>query len=423
MGRPDIDARQIRIGYLVPEFPGQTHIFFWRELQFLAALGIECDLVSTRSPPRKIMSHTWSETASQRTTYLSPLRRSLVAGCVLAIWKAGPGAWWRTLKAIATATVDKPMQRLRLAGLTLTSAQLVVLARSRGWAHLHVHSCADSAHLAMFSRLLGGVPYSLMLHGPLEDYGPNQNMKWRHAAFGIVITQKLLTEVRATLQGAAPEDVAIAPMGVDIDKFARSSAYSPWRGEGPLWIYACGRLNVCKGHDDLIRAVAILRGLGIDARLRIAGADDSKGRYQQELEAVVKQLDLQPAVELLGAISEEQVRQGLEQAHIFALASLHEPLGVAIMEAMAMELPVVVTGAGGVPELIKDEVEGLLVPPRDPGEMARALERVARDPAFAASLTGPARAKVIAGFQSDRSARALAQRVRNFGSRLNAQQD
>jgi colanic acid/amylovoran biosynthesis glycosyltransferase len=403
--------RQIRIGYLVPEFPGQTHIFFWRELQFLATLGIECDLVSTRSPPRKIMSHTWSEAATQRTTYLSALRKDLVAGGVLAILKAGPVAWWRTVKAIANAAVDKPTQRLRLVGLALTSAPLVALARSRGWAHLHVHSCADSAHLAMFSRLLGGVPYSLMLHGPLEDYGPNQSMKWRHASFGIVITQKLLTELRATLKDDAPEDVAIAPMGVDIDKFARSSAYSPWCGQGSLWIYACGRLNVCKGHDDLIKAVAILRGLGIDARLRIAGADDSSGRYQHELEVLIKQLHLQEAVELLGAISEEQVRRGLEQAHIFALASLHEPLGVAIMEAMAMELPVVVTGAGGVAELINDGVEGLLVRPRNPEEMARALERVARNPAFAASLTAPARAKVITGFQSDRSARALAQRV------------
>lgn len=151
----------------------------------------------------------------------------------------------------------------------------------------------------------------------------------------------------------------------------------------------------------------------MDAHLKIAGADDSKGRYQHELEALIMQLDLQEAVQLLGAVSEEQVRQGLEQAHIFALASLHEPLGVAIMEAMAMELPVVVTGAGGVPELINDGVEGILVPPHDPEEMARALERVARNPAFAASLTAPARAKVITGFQSDRSARALAQRVCN----------
>ena len=59
-----------KIGYFIPQFPGQTHIFFWRERQFLAELGIETDLVSTQLPPKAIVSHVWAEEAKKNTVYL-----------------------------------------------------------------------------------------------------------------------------------------------------------------------------------------------------------------------------------------------------------------------------------------------------------------------------------------------------------------
>ena len=62
-----------RIGYLVPEFPGQTHTFFWREVNALEAKGIEVDFVSTRRPPSGLISHAWAALAIQRTVYLAPL--------------------------------------------------------------------------------------------------------------------------------------------------------------------------------------------------------------------------------------------------------------------------------------------------------------------------------------------------------------
>ncbi|HKT73990.1 MAG TPA: exopolysaccharide biosynthesis GT4 family glycosyltransferase EpsE [Steroidobacteraceae bacterium] len=401
----------VRIGYLVPEFPGQTHIFFWRELRSLREMGVECDLISTKRPPMRIISHSWSREAMARTTYLSPPTFGAIRAAVGALARSGPLGWWRVARAIAGAEVTGPARRIRLCGLALGGAHLAALARRREWRHLHVHSCADSAHLAMFAHLIGGIPYSVMLHGPMEDYGPNQTMKWRHAAFGIVITRKLLQEVRTALGKLERLDVEVAPMGVNIREFVRSTPYIPWSGSGPFRIYACGRLNPCKGHDDLIRAVGLLHAAGIDARLQIAGADDSRGLYQRSLEALIAELQLQDAVTLLGAVAEDRVRRGLEESHVFALASLHEPLGVAIMEAMAMELPVVVTRAGGVPELVSDGVDGVLVDPRSPEDLARGLTRIARDPELAKRIAAPARMKIESAFQSDQSARVLVRRV------------
>ena len=400
-----------RIGYLVPEFPGQTHIFFWRELQHLSRSDVSCDLVSTRRPPARLISHTWSQEAMSRTRYLAPVGLLAIASGIFELLRSAPLGPWRVIKAIKNADVNGVTRRLRLIGLAFAGAELSWIARRRTWHHLHVHSCADSAHVAMFAHLIGKVTYSLTLHGPLEDYGPNQRMKWQHAAFGIVITEKLLHELHEKIPESRRLQVDIGPMGVDTQAFTRTGIYRPWSGTGPFNVFSCGRLNPCKGHDDLIRAIRLIRRNGIDARLRIAGADDLALGHRAQLDALITQLDLTDAVNLLGAVSEARVKEELERAHAFSLASLQEPLGVAIMEAMSMELPVVVTGGGGVRELVDDLVDGLLVEPQNPHQLAAKLLELAHNPDLAARLAKAARQKIENSFQSNQSAKQLATRI------------
>ncbi|ATB51502.1 exopolysaccharide biosynthesis GT4 family glycosyltransferase EpsE [Corallococcus macrosporus] len=398
-----------KIGYLIPEFPGQTHIFFWRELQALPGKGVTPELVSTRPPPARIISHSWAREAMSRTEYLAPPGPLGVAKAAAEVARAMPTGWARCLASIARAEGLDAKGRAQLLAFAVMGGRLASLARERGWTHVHVHSCANAAHVALFANLLSGLPYSLTLHGPLDDYGPNQREKWRHAKFAFVITKKLLKEVHEELAGALPSRIELAPMGVELRKFNRAVPYAAWTGEGPLRVFSCGRLNPCKGHADLIDAVGMLRAKGLDARLSIAGEDEAGGTtYRKVLEAKVQESGLGDAVTLLGAVSEDVVRGEIERAHIFSLASLQEPLGVAIMEAMAMRVPVVVTGAGGVPELVDDGVDGILVPPQQPGILADRLEAVARDAQEAHRLGEAGRRKVETTFSSERSADMLA---------------
>ncbi|HZI13872.1 MAG TPA: exopolysaccharide biosynthesis GT4 family glycosyltransferase EpsE [Myxococcus sp.] len=406
-----------KIGYLIPEFPGQTHIFFWRELQALPGKGVTPELVSTRPPPARIISHSWAKEAMSRTEYLAPAGALGLAKAAAEVARAMPTGWARCLASIARAEGLDAKGRAQLLGFAVMGGRLASLARERGWTHVHVHSCANAAHVALFAHLLSGLPYSMTLHGPLDDYGPNQKEKWRHAKFAFVITRKLLGEVNQELAGALPPRIELAPMGVELGKFNRSVPYTPWTGEGPLRIFACGRLNPCKGHADLIDAVGLLRQRGIDARLAIAGEDEAGGTtYRKVLEAKLAESRLGDAVTLMGAVSEDKVRGGIESAHIFSLASIQEPLGVAIMEAMAMRVPVVVTGAGGVPELVDDGVDGILVPPQNPEVLASKLEAVARDAKEAQRLGEAGRRKVETKFSSERSAEMLAQMLQRAAS-------
>ncbi len=398
-----------RIGYLVPEFPGQTHAFFWRELKRLKELGVEGRLISTRPPPAGLVCHAWSQEAISATHYLTQPGATLAAQTTAAVARH-PLSWARCLSAIPRAEGLTAKGRGRLAALALMGVQLAVLAKNEGFSHVHVHSAADAAHVAMFARLFGGPSYSLTLHGPVSDYGPNQKQKWQHAAFGIVITQRLLGEMQRDIGAGFLPKLEVAPMGVDVDAYVRSSDYQPWQGTGPLKIFSCGRLNPVKGHAELAEAVCQLRQRGMDVRLRIAGQDDAGGQgYRSTLLERLRSLGAGDAVELIGAVPESQVRAELEGAHLFALASHHEPLGVAIMEAMALSLPVVVTSAGGVPELVDDGIDGLLVPPKEPARMAEAISQLANDPTRAVELGRKARSKVEQSFDSGRSAKLIAE--------------
>lgn len=399
-----------RIGYLAPVFPGQTHVFLWREISALAELGIQSDLFSTTRPPTELVVHEWARTAQRATTYLMPMGLDGVLGALQVLLRAGPRGWLRCAGAVAGAE-DVPLKaRPRLAALVLPSAKLAWLASKRGIRHVHVPSCADAANVAMFAAMLSDLTYSIALLGPtLDVYGPNQKQKWRHASFVLIMSQLLYRDATRRLQGSLPEIVQVAPVGVDLQVVQRLTPYVPWTPGATARIYACGRLNPVKGHDFLIDAVGMLRGRGIDAHLSIAGEDEAGGRgYRKQVEQHIRERGAGGYVTLLGALPEGKHRQHLEQSHIFSLGSLNEGISVALMEAMAMQTPVVATDVGGNSELIESGRDGLLVQPEDATALADALEKVLRDAGLARRLAEQSRQKVAAKFDSRASATTLA---------------
>lgn len=385
------------LGYLVPQFPGQTHVFFWREIAALEARGMRVHLLSTRMPPPGLISHDWSGAAMARTTYLGRLEPlPALGGLTHAPWRAvlAEGAGRAFLRDVLIAP---PAARA-----------LMAHARRRGIAHVHAHSCGRAALICALARRMGGPRYSLTLHGPLSDYGPGQGFKWREADFATVITRKLLAEVRTALGPDLPDDVVVQPMGVDTDGFVREVPYRAPEPGRPLRLFACGRLNVVKGHQDLLSALRLLLDRGVAVTVDIAGEDDAGGHgYRAGLQAHLDALGLAGHARLLGAVSGDEVRARLMAADVFALASWHEPLGVAYMEAMAACVPVIGTDAGGVRELITDGETGLLVPPKNPEALAGAIARLAGDPNLCLRLSAAGRAHVVAGYDSARGAEAL----------------
>jgi glycosyltransferase involved in cell wall biosynthesis len=396
----------MQIAYLIPEFPGQTHIMFWRERTALYHMSVTTHLVSTRRPPKTIRSHDWADRAEDETFYLSDIGVLDVFQIALQFIRFGPRAWFRAAKAV----VEGNSLRDSLFNLLLLplAVRLITYMQANKLTHVHSHSCANAALVAAFANRLANVSYSLTLHGDLQDYGRQQGLKWRYAAFAITITHRLRKQIYEELAGDVPPKIGLAPMGVDPKIFKRSGPYVPWKGIGPLRLFSCGRLNQSKGHQDLVTAVSLLKKSGVNVYLEIAGEDEVGGTgFHRELEMLITNLELIDFVVLLGAVDERRVLESLRAAHLFVLASLSEPLGVAIMEAMSCETPVLATNAGGVPELVEHGVDGFLVPPNDPGALAHAIHYLANNPSLVEQISASGRLKIVQRFNSNVSAGTL----------------
>lgn len=401
-----------RIGFLIPEFPGQTHAFFIRERAELVKRGVETELISTRRPKGASMAtHAWAEASAAETTYLFPLSVSQFITCLGTIILAGPGAWLRCLAVIFGKSDMSIKERAKMTAMIMAGAFLKSFSKQKNLKHIHVHSCANSANVALFAHLLGGPTYSMTLHGPMRDYGRNQARKWAHAAYCIVITKDLMEEVKTKLKGISLPPLYLAPMGVNIDDFKRGTTYEPAQVGETIRLVSCGRLNFVKAHDDLIRVVAKLKEDSIDARLNICGAADSLSEvedYSDRLKKLCRELAVEDRVNFLGSVSETRVKEELESAHFFCLASLKEPLGVATMEAMAMEIPAIVTRSPGVSEMVDSGIDGILVEPRSPDQFVQAIKHLIEHPQEAMELARRGRMKIAQHFHSGISASSIA---------------
>jgi glycosyltransferase involved in cell wall biosynthesis len=169
----------------------------------------------------------------------------------------------------------------------------------------------------------------------------------------------------------------------------------PIRQREELRIITVAALEERKGLDILFRAVATLAGF--DFRVEVLG----DGSRRLELEALVADLRLQDKVSFRGRLSHPEVSHALAQSHIFVLPSRREGVPNALIEAMASALGCIASTADGIPELIANGQNGLLVPKEDPVALAKAITIFAQDETFRQQCGLQARRHVQAMYSYD----------------------
>ena len=158
-----------------------------------------------------------------------------------------------------------------------------------------------------------------------------------------------------------------------------------------------GRIYTRKGQVDLVAAFATVRAAVPGARLLLAGRV-SDFAYAINLDALIERLGLSDAVEIVGDLTERDMPEVMAAADLIAQPSLEEGLGLAAIEAMSWARPVVACNVVGLEEVFTHEVDGLLVPARDPKRLSDAILRLLHDPVLAARLGAEARQTVIKRF-------------------------
>jgi glycosyltransferase involved in cell wall biosynthesis len=228
----------------------------------------------------------------------------------------------------------------------------------------------------------------------------NLAAKVERADFVVCISHFGRSQLMALVSEQHWGKISIVHCGVDPTAFSPA----PREADGDATEILCvGRLVPVKGQALVIEAVSALSKRAIDARATIVGAGPTRDR----LEALAADLGVSDRIVFTGAVGQDRIRELYAAADVFCLPSFAEGVPVVLMEAMAMEVPVVTSRIMGIPELVEDGVSGLLVTPGDEGELVAALERLARDPAERRRLGVAGREKIVADYALDASVERL----------------
>ena len=395
--------QKIRIAYLIPEWPGQTHIWMWREICHLRDFGTEVFIYATRPPPaRDRARHAFADHAASETRYLWPRSPWQISLDILTTVLRFPVGFCKSLwQSIRLAITTSASWQSSLSAL-LAAASMATITRRDKIDHVHLASAANSALIAMALRTITGTPYSVTVNSDLSVWRGALREKFSAARFIVTHARWLQEEIRNTFPSVDPNRVVLAPVGVDTATWKPTQRTWPEHGS-PLMLISVGRLHVCKGHDVTIRAVSQLVNEGLPVRLRILG----DGPHRQALEQLIRDLNLADTVALLGSVDEATVRRELESGHIFVLASQAEPLGVVYMEAMATAIPTIGTAAGGVTEIIDHGRSGFLVPPNNAQALADCIRQINHTQQHSTAIGQHGRLTIETRFDSRIGARRL----------------
>jgi glycosyltransferase involved in cell wall biosynthesis len=190
-----------------------------------------------------------------------------------------------------------------------------------------------------------------------------------------------------------PQRLKLVHNAIDTDEFARTQDVTTAKrnlGIAPerFMIGAVGRLSPEKGFDRLIRVVAALVRRGVDLTLLIVG----EGEQRAELDRLIEELGVGEHVRLWGYAGD--VRPLFEAMDLFVLSSRREGLPNVVLEAMAMEVPLIATSIAGIPQLVQHQQNGLLVEPDNHDELFAAVQRMISEPDLRRRLAAEARVLV-----------------------------
>jgi glycosyltransferase involved in cell wall biosynthesis len=399
------------IGYLVSLYPAPSHTFIRREVHAVRAQGVDIQTFSVRTPSDGERAAPEDARAFEGTFYLLPMPPARLVRSHVESALRDPLGYVRTLRL---ATKHRVPGVRAFAWSLAHFAESIVLARElerRGITHLHNHFANSGGTVGYLATRYLGIPWSLTLHGISETDYPAGNLlpeKLRAADFVACVSHFGRAQAMRHLEPEHWEKLRIVRCALDL------SALPPRqrRSAGPTRVICVGRLSAEKGHVGLLQAFAQARARGArDTELVLVGDGPEKAR----IERAITELGLGSAVQLRGRLSETDTLREVAQADLLVLASFMEGLPVVLMEAMALSLPVIAPRVAGVPELVEENVHGLLFAPAAWDELAARLEQLLNDAALRERFGAAGRAKVEGEFEITRAVATLVEQYRQGG--------
>jgi glycosyltransferase involved in cell wall biosynthesis len=394
--------------YVIGTYPLLTTTFIDREILQLRRWGIDIQIISIRMPPSDAPLSKVQLELQRDVLYLLPVDvlRLVLSHLFFAFTR--PRAFFGSLVYLLTRPypgISEWFKTLLHFGEGVYAAYLL---RGQRFRELHAHFIDRAATLALVMGRLLGKTYSLSIHAA-EDIFVHPlllNEKISEARHAVTCTLYNKLHLEKLLGQNLDQKISYIPHGLDITGYKPNGTIP----KGRQLILAVGQLAERKGFANLIQACHILNGRGYEFQCQIIG----QGPQYQTLKNKITRMSLEDHVFLCGALPHEEVVERYKKASMLVMPCVQQADGNldgipnVLLEAMAMQVPVISTRISAIPELIVDDVNGILVNPGDPVALADAMQTLIGSPQQALRLGRSGRESVLAEFDVEANVRRFA---------------
>ena len=428
----DRATRGDHVAYVLKGYPRLSEVFITSEVYRLERLGVPLRLFVLKAADEEVQ-HDVVRRVRVRPDYLE--QTTSLSATRLFRWLAVNLGVFRP--ALSRTVRRHPVGTLRAAGKALAQAvrarrgffatprkiylkELLLavdladrLDRAGDVRRLHAHFAHGTTTVTWLASTITGIPFSFTGHAKdiyTEDLNPAGLLRRKMDAASFVATCTDANR-RHLIALGSHTPVHVVYHGLNAD-FASLVAGGVRRVPAPrVRLLAVGRLVRKKGLDTFVDACAVLRSRGVDFEAVIAG---ESGDHEPEVRARVAATGLEERVTFLGPLTQVGLFEQYQQASVFALPCRvledgdRDGIPNVLMEAMACGVPVVTTGVSGIRELVDDGVNGLVVEPDRPTDLADALHRLIKDPGLAREIGEQGRGTIAARFDADTTAAQMA---------------
>ncbi len=355
--------RPQRVGYVLKRYPRFSETFVVNEILAHEAAGLDLEIFALRPTVDTHFQHAVADVRAA-VTYLNSnaLRGSNLWDEFRAYGDQNPRLWAVLQQADGTDALE-----------IYQGIQLARLVETRGIDHLHAHFATSATAVARIASQLTSVPYSITAHAKdifHEDVNAEHlERKFADASAVVTVSNFNVTDLTRRFPRQAKQFHRIYN-GLPLTQY-------PFRDpcDRVKKIVAVGRLVEKKGFSDLISACSILQQTGLAIPCQIIG----EGEFEHSLRSQIEQLGLGDTVSLLGALPQREVHRIIQESSIFVAPCVtastgdRDGLPTVILEAMALGTPCISTDVTGISEVVRHGQTGLIVPERQPAELAEAI--------------------------------------------------
>jgi glycosyltransferase involved in cell wall biosynthesis len=368
----------MKIAYITTSFGSLSHTFIRREIKELLKLGLDISLFGIRSETAKELSKKDKELIKE-TNYIYPLKLFKIIYSNIWFSLKKPTNYFKTLFNALFNEEINPFQHLKLIYHFFVSPYLALKIEKEKAKHIHAHFMNVPATIAMYCSRLTNIPFSITNHSA----GINQlkemiGLKQKLKKVQFVCTMSNYNKKYINKIYSCKQKIYIIRYGIDLKEY--KGLKHKLKEKNKIKLLAIGRLVEKKGFRYLIEAINILQKEKINLSLNLIG----DGPLKKNLISSSKKYKLDN-INFNGSLSQDEIKKKLDNSDIIIVPSIVSSTGEkegipnVILEAMAMNVPVIATNHAGIPEIVKHKETGIIIPEKKSLAIAEAVKLFAKD--------------------------------------------